>query len=76
MLYSAVNHPPVSLLAFIQRGISSSTVTAHTTRVFPMLIKTDPNAAGAKPVSMEILRNWFGFRPSARLEDELFMPNC
>jgi len=40
------------LSCFIQRGTSLSQLTAHTTRVFPMLISTEPKAEGANPGSM------------------------
>ena len=48
MEYSAVDHPPLTPWAFIQRGTLLSIVAAQMTLVFPKEQSTDPSALGAK----------------------------
>src|ERR1043166_2092592 len=45
--YSAVSQPPLTPCSFIQRGTTSSIVTAQITRVLPMETITEPLACDA-----------------------------
>lgn len=58
MEYSAVSQPPSTRCTFIQRGTSSSIVTAQITFVRPKVTSTEAVAFGAMPVSKLIGRNW------------------
>ena len=62
--YSAVTQP--SPLPRRHLGTSSVALAAHSTRVAPNSIRTDPSACSSQPRVIRISRNWSGLRPSGR----------
>src|SRR5215469_5543918 len=60
--YSAVIQP--SPLPRRQRGTSSRTLAAHSTRVAPNSTSTEPSACSSQPLVIFISRSWPGRRPS------------
>ena len=62
--YSAVTHPWPDPLR--KRGTPFSTEAAHSTRVSPVSMITEPSAKAWAPVWMVVSRSWSGLRPSER----------